>query len=332
MGVSCGGHYAATCAECPQGNGESWCNGECSWRGNECVVAQLEQGDTTCWNRGETMEERDAVCAGDLVCARKGRDGRNFGCANGHCCSKKVLATPEPSMATPEPTSTTEPTESQRKCTDCSCSDWDGSNYSNCRKVTRSNPCDGYCVQCQADGVTPMPGIHHQHEQQCALYEDESACLKHGRPSESCCGLPGEITCNPGYVLVPPEEDVCGGDCPEGWCNHPEKTYLHNVRSYSCVKAGLGYERISTGTICDGRFWLTGKESASKGGCEQECQDQNQCDTFCWSDSSPEWDCLMYKSCSSTSTRFASGNPTTSYSCFKRRSARRLLTQMLNLN
>lgn len=29
--VSCGNHGASSCAECPQGNGASWCNGECEW-------------------------------------------------------------------------------------------------------------------------------------------------------------------------------------------------------------------------------------------------------------------------------------------------------------
>lgn len=42
-----------------------------------------------CWSAGSNMLERDAVCAGDLVCARKGFDGRDFGdCGNHHCCSK----------------------------------------------------------------------------------------------------------------------------------------------------------------------------------------------------------------------------------------------------
>jgi len=35
--VSCGGHYAATCSDCPQGNGASWCNGDCAWADNKCV-------------------------------------------------------------------------------------------------------------------------------------------------------------------------------------------------------------------------------------------------------------------------------------------------------
>ena len=35
--VSCGNHQAATCSECPQGNGAAWCNGDCEWQGDECV-------------------------------------------------------------------------------------------------------------------------------------------------------------------------------------------------------------------------------------------------------------------------------------------------------
>jgi len=34
--VVCGGHYAASCEDCPWDGetwvGENWCNGECSWR------------------------------------------------------------------------------------------------------------------------------------------------------------------------------------------------------------------------------------------------------------------------------------------------------------
>lgn len=29
--VSCGNHKASSCDHCPQGNGETWCHGECSW-------------------------------------------------------------------------------------------------------------------------------------------------------------------------------------------------------------------------------------------------------------------------------------------------------------
>ena len=37
--VSCGNHRAPTCADCPQGHGAAWCNGECTWHGREnmCV-------------------------------------------------------------------------------------------------------------------------------------------------------------------------------------------------------------------------------------------------------------------------------------------------------
>mmetsp|Transcript_70646 Transcript_70646/g.178128 ORF Transcript_70646/g.178128 Transcript_70646/m.178128 type:complete len:480 (+) Transcript_70646:112-1551(+) len=36
--VSCGGHYAPDCAACPQGNGEAWCNGDCTWHHGRCVL------------------------------------------------------------------------------------------------------------------------------------------------------------------------------------------------------------------------------------------------------------------------------------------------------
>lgn len=34
--VHCGGHAAAACADCPQGNGRDWCNGDCRWWGDAC--------------------------------------------------------------------------------------------------------------------------------------------------------------------------------------------------------------------------------------------------------------------------------------------------------
>jgi len=35
-GVVCGGHSADSCANCPQGHGAAWCNGDCSWQNNQC--------------------------------------------------------------------------------------------------------------------------------------------------------------------------------------------------------------------------------------------------------------------------------------------------------
>jgi len=29
--VDCGGHWADSCADCPQGYGQYWCNGDCQW-------------------------------------------------------------------------------------------------------------------------------------------------------------------------------------------------------------------------------------------------------------------------------------------------------------
>jgi len=35
--VSCGAHEAASCDECPMGQGKTWCNGDCKWVSGECI-------------------------------------------------------------------------------------------------------------------------------------------------------------------------------------------------------------------------------------------------------------------------------------------------------
>ena len=40
--VSCGMHDAPTCAECPQGHGAVWCNGDCSWSDENGGVCQFK--------------------------------------------------------------------------------------------------------------------------------------------------------------------------------------------------------------------------------------------------------------------------------------------------
>ena len=37
--VTCGGHTAPSCAECPQGHGAAWCSGDCVWFDAACVLA-----------------------------------------------------------------------------------------------------------------------------------------------------------------------------------------------------------------------------------------------------------------------------------------------------
>lgn len=41
--VSCGGHFASTCGNCPQDIGESWCNGDCEWDSStsKCINSPL---------------------------------------------------------------------------------------------------------------------------------------------------------------------------------------------------------------------------------------------------------------------------------------------------
>ncbi|KAL7527170.1 hypothetical protein ACHAWF_002064, partial [Thalassiosira exigua] len=35
--VTCGGHKARSCEECPQGHGAAWCNDQCEWKTDRCV-------------------------------------------------------------------------------------------------------------------------------------------------------------------------------------------------------------------------------------------------------------------------------------------------------
>lgn len=41
--VNCGGHEAKSCKDCTQGNGETWCNGDCRWVNGRCVNAKPNQ-------------------------------------------------------------------------------------------------------------------------------------------------------------------------------------------------------------------------------------------------------------------------------------------------
>jgi lysophospholipase L1-like esterase len=44
--ISCGSHFAGTCAECPQGNGADWCNGQCQWEAGKWYQP---------WNAGQCV-------------------------------------------------------------------------------------------------------------------------------------------------------------------------------------------------------------------------------------------------------------------------------------
>lgn len=39
--VSCGHHFAASCSACTEGNGAMWCNGDCIWYNDECMLKSV---------------------------------------------------------------------------------------------------------------------------------------------------------------------------------------------------------------------------------------------------------------------------------------------------
>jgi len=58
------------------------------------------------------------------------------------------------------------------KCTRCSCMSWNKqkSEYNNCLQYTGKCP-GGFCVKCEEDGTTPMPGFWQKHTKECAKYD-----------------------------------------------------------------------------------------------------------------------------------------------------------------
>ena len=63
--VVCGGHSAASCDLCPQGNGAAWCNGECTWLDNECTSGCYGDEQASCGSGCEWIDAtsscRDAL-------------------------------------------------------------------------------------------------------------------------------------------------------------------------------------------------------------------------------------------------------------------------------
>jgi len=95
-------------------------------------------------------------------------EGENFPCEPDEgetmiCLGNKAAAQTEAEVA--------QETKVGGDCVACSCTKWSGENYSDCRPITDENPCNAYCVQCEADGVTAIPGFWTEHGKYC---EDET--------------------------------------------------------------------------------------------------------------------------------------------------------------
>lgn len=87
-----------------------------------------------------------------------------------------------------------------QSCRNCNCKNWDGATYSECRPITDSEPCTEFCVFCEEDGVTPLPGSIDQQRQTCSVcsghrcgrfFNDckcQSASLPYCREGDGQCG------------------------------------------------------------------------------------------------------------------------------------------------
>ena len=76
--VSCGGHYATSCHNCPNGNGENWCHGDCEWDSvnHECV------------NKGECLNGSPAWIGDNYCDDTNNNENCNFD--GGDCCLENI--------------------------------------------------------------------------------------------------------------------------------------------------------------------------------------------------------------------------------------------------
>ena len=85
MYVSCGGHYASSCAECPQGNGASWCNGDCIWANGKCSALNGSCSECNCYHN-ETCSAGYHPLVGDGYCHDE-TNTEQCDFDGGDCCS-----------------------------------------------------------------------------------------------------------------------------------------------------------------------------------------------------------------------------------------------------
>merc|ERR1712193_25117 len=84
--VNCGGHKAASCKDCPQGNGAAWCNGDCTWKSTlfsgECIPKPVVEDAVNC---GGHKAASCAACPGS-----NGAEWCNGDCywSKGSCITK----------------------------------------------------------------------------------------------------------------------------------------------------------------------------------------------------------------------------------------------------
>ena len=87
--VSCGNHRAATCSDCPLGNGATWCNGDCVWKRGGCV-AQVVTTPTITTTTATTTTGRKQTDKWALLLASSPRETLATACPIAHCKSNSL--------------------------------------------------------------------------------------------------------------------------------------------------------------------------------------------------------------------------------------------------
>lgn len=107
--------------------------------------------------------------------------------------------------------------------------------WSEAQNVDGSLRCSDYVFGSLYEGFGSVSDACENQRKVCMCTPVGPECVKDaGEKDEEirCCGMPEQITCRPGYRRVDPIPDVCGGDCPDSWCNNP---HLRRARTYKCV-------------------------------------------------------------------------------------------------
>lgn len=185
-GVSCGGHTAATCADCPQGNGASWCNGDCQWSDGSCVAQSATPAPTRCQSEG-------------TQCGNDGSTGTYMGdCCDGLECTEPAVAMPGASKTCTAPTPA--PTPSCQQAGE-QCGNWGSTGQ------YAGECCDGF--ECM-EPTNPMPGA----SSTCtALKQVGEQCGSYGSTGQNLGSCASGLVCKPPPGAAIGTADVCTTIC-----------------------------------------------------------------------------------------------------------------------
>jgi len=212
-------------------------------------------------------------------------------------------------------------------CVECTCKQWDSDTemYSDCYRQDRDSCSRGYCVRCEQDGTTPMPGDWTTHNDECKAYSErvegfepqfidymyipEGKCQTRRHTEPHSIKYSGDLDCGAacdkyylrcyGYSQGSNEcrlwtqRDIIGGGENTGeW--EGSSCYINHEKTHRDIK-GPNYQLHSRGKCQDFR----GEEPNHI--ISNRCNEMNNCDC--------EQHCNEMDKCYGYSKSYETGNP-----------------------